>query len=192
MLASDIMWFSALPATARPADEVDVGARLSANDRPVLTTTGVPELDIKVTREQAGLVPVGALLQLGTSTRGRVSAVAPAPAKDPGEASDAMLLTVVGPDGVSAVCGAGTECAQLLGSESSVPVEVSIDVVPSRTGIGVPVRAVHTAADDSTYVVLADGSQAPVTVGGASGGMVVVEGLDAGTDVRVSDADDAG
>ena len=68
----------------------------------------------------------------------------------------------------------------------SVPASAPAKWVTS--GPGAPVAAVRTAADGSTYVLLPDGTQRPVTVKASGDGVAILEGVGIGTLVVVLDA----
>ncbi|MDT0214595.1 hypothetical protein Q9R29_11925 [Rothia sp. ARF10] len=186
---SDIMWLAELPTRVRPASTAAVGNRVSADDRPVLTAGGAPRLEVRVTPDQAGLVPPGAPLTMGTVT-GRVTGASPLTSSGPegDQTEQAMVLDVAGPDGRAPLCAPSGPCATLLGSALSRSLTVDVAVVPSRTGTGVPVRAVLTGADGATYVRLADGSQRPVDVEATAGGLSIVTGLRVGERILVNEA----
>lgn len=186
---SDIMWLAALPTRVRPSSTAAVGNRVTADDRPVLTAGGAPRLEVRVTPDQAKLVPAGAPLTMG-QVAGRVtgaSAVASTgPEADQGE--QAMTLDVAGPDGRGPLCATSGPCTTLLGPALSRSITVDIAVVPSRTGTGVPVRAVLTGADGATYVRGVDGTRRPVTVEATAGGLSIVTGLHVGERILVNEA----
>ncbi len=187
--AGDIMWFTRLPVSVVPASATTAGGALAATDRPFMVAAGTPRLTVPVTAEQAALVPAGSIAHIG-ALNAVVTGAQPAPAEtaeaDSGD-SGALALVLTAKDGKADLCAANA-CAALLAGKPTVNVEVSIDVVPKRTGLGVPVRAIQTAADDTTYVLKVDGTQASVTVLGSAGGMAVVDGLTAGMRIRVDDA----
>jgi peptidoglycan hydrolase-like protein with peptidoglycan-binding domain len=185
---SDIMWLPQLPAFVRPAATAAVGNRVTA-DGPSLTTTGAPRLEVRVTPEQAELVPAGAPLTFGAVT-GRVLGASPvvAAGSDDAQGEQAMTLDVVGPDGRAPLCAPKGPCATLLGSALSKNVTVDVAVVPAQTGTGVPVRAVQTGADGATYVRSASGSRLPVEVVQTAGGLSIVTGLSVGERILVNEA----
>ncbi|GGB71434.1 hypothetical protein N798_16675 [Knoellia flava TL1] len=186
---SEVMWLPELPARVRPATTAAVGNRVTADDRPVLTAGGAPTLDVRVTPAQAKLVPPGAPLTLGQVT-GRVTGASAAVSSGPDaeQAEQAMTLDVAGPDGREPLCASAGPCASLLGSALSRSVTVDVAVVPSRTGTGVPVRAVLTGADGATYVRGVDGTRRPVTVEATAGGLSIVTGLRVGERILVNEA----
>jgi hypothetical protein len=75
------------------------------------------------------------------------------------------------------------ECA-LIPFGDAVLLPSTVHVVPEVSGVTVPAAAVVTAADGREGVVLDTGEFVPVTVVQGAGGMVVVEGIEAGTRVR--------
>lgn len=184
--ASDIMWFPALPAQVQPSATMTVGSKVAEDDRPVLIVSGAPVLTLEVSKAQGDLVPVGSRVTFGQRSSGLVSSVQPAPS-DTGE-SEAVRIAVVGDDGATEVCSASDECTELVAGTASTTLDVAVEVIPALDGVGVPVQAVLTEADDSTFVVSADGSHVPVTVVGTSGGIALVDGVDVGDEIRVTGA----
>jgi peptidoglycan hydrolase-like protein with peptidoglycan-binding domain len=185
---SDIMWLPQLPAVVRPAATAAVGNRVTADDRPVLTASGAPRLEVRLTAAQAALVPAGAPLSFEAVT-GRVVGASPAPSTgvEGGEADQAMLLDVAGPDGRAPLCATTGPCTTLLGRSLTRTVEVAVDVVPTLTGTGVPARSVFTGADGATYVLRADGTRANVEVEATAGGLTIVDGLAVGDRILVNE-----
>lgn len=183
---SDIMWFPALPVQVQPSETLAVGSRLTEDDRPLLIVSGAPVLTVEVSKAQGDLVPVGSRVTFGQRSAGLVAGISPAPS-DTGE-SEAVRISVVGDDGATEVCSASDECPELLGGTASTTLDVAVEVIPALDGVGVPVQAVLTEADDSTYVMSADGSHLPVTVVGSSGGIALVDGLAVGDEIQVSGA----
>ncbi|KGN40395.1 hypothetical protein [Knoellia aerolata] len=185
---SDIMWLPRLPALVRPAATAAVGNRVTADDRPVLTASGAPRLEVRLTAAQAALVPAGAPVSFHKVT-GRVTGASPAPSSgaDGDEADRAMMLDVAGPDGRAPLCTTTGPCTTLLGRSLTRTVEVAVDVVPSLTGTGVPARSVLTGADGATYVRRADGTRAGVEVTATAGGLTIVDGLAVGDRILVNE-----
>jgi hypothetical protein len=175
----EIMWFPTLPTRLAATDKLTVGAAVAAGDRPVDVESGAVQVQLVVSRDQAALVPAGTPASLGP-----ISGVTgePEPTPDKPDAFALPLLTAAG----QPLCSDPAPCRALLGTAGQRALEVSLAVIPERTGIGVPTKAVQTAADGSTSVVTVDGGRRPVTVLQSAGGLTLVDGLPAGTPVRLS------
>lgn len=190
--APDIMWFPDLPVHIARAPGVAVGARVAVDDRPWSVAAGALRLESRLTGDQAELVPAGAPVRFGDEGAGvaflRAGTAADGAADDglDGGADGGVVLEVRADDGERGVCDVSPECRELIDGARSRPVELSVEIVPSQRGVGVPVRAVLTAADGQTYVVRRDGSRAAVTVTGSTGGIALVEGLAVGEAILVS------
>lgn len=176
----DIVWFNALPARVRIAPKVEVGQTLAAGDHPFDVAAATPVLNLTVTRDQVTLVPVGAPVRIG-SLRGVVTGADPVATSD-----DAMTLRIAGKNGRGSICHDAARCRALLEGGTSVKVKVKVDTVPQQSGPAVPVRAVQTAEDGSTYVVRPDGSHCDVQVLASASGLAVVNGVEDGDQIRMA------
>ena len=76
-------------------------------------------------------------------------------------------------------------CPALVPPTGITSVDATFTLVPATTGPAVPVAAVQSAADESAFVVLADGQRVPVRVVVASDGLAIVEGVEAGQAVQI-------
>lgn len=88
------------------------------------------------------------------------------------------FATLTAPDG-GPVCDPEA-CIDLVPVEGSRRVNVDFTLVPATTGPVVPIAAVRTDAAGEPFVVLADGTRRPVELVVSSGGLVIVDGVDAG------------
>ena len=176
----EIMWFPRLPLQLATAAKTGVGSEVSATDRPLDVVSGTVAAEVKLSRDQAALVPPGSRVTLGkiTGITGSATSV--------GDGTDAMLLPLLSADGSRALCAKASACLALLDGAVTRTLEASCEVIPHRSGIGVPTKALQTSADGATYVLAEDGQHITVTEVQAAGGMVLVEGLAAGTRVRLS------
>lgn len=96
-------------------------------------------------------------------------------------ADNQSVARVVGPTGGS-LCGKTCSVISLTGTTRLNGVTQVQAPVP---GVVIPVAALASVADGSIAVIGADGNRIPVTVKARARGMAVVEGLAAGTVVRV-------
>ena len=176
----DVVWFGSLPARVRIAPKIAVGQTLAAGDHPFDVAAATPTLALTVTRDQVALVPVGSPVRIG-ALRGVVVGADPVATSD-----DAMTLRIAGPGGRGNVCRDAARCRALLDGQTTAKVKIKIDTVPRRTGPAVPVRAVQTAEDGSTYVVRPDGTHVEVRVLASASGVAVVDGVDVGDQIRMT------
>jgi hypothetical protein len=176
----ELMWFPDLPLRLAAAAKTGVGTQVAATDRPLDVVSGTVRVEVKLTRDQASLVPQGSKAGLGTvhGVSGAPTAVA--------DGTDAMLLPLLSPDGTRQICAPAKPCRALLDGAVTRALDVSIEVIPRRTGIGVPTKAIQTGADGETYVLGEDGRHLTVTELQTAGGMVLVEGIPAGTRILLS------
>lgn len=79
----------------------------------------------------------------------------------------------------------GQEC-DVLPQGEEISILAHVVVVPAVSGVGVPTTAVVTDAQGQAWVVTREG-RLMVTVVGAGQGVTIVEGLQAGTEVQLSD-----
>ncbi|MGV8909545.1 MAG: hypothetical protein ACOH1Y_11235 [Propionicimonas sp.] len=176
----EIMWFPHLPLQVAVAAKTGVGSQVAATDRPLDVVSGTVSAQVKLSRDQAALVPPGSKVTLGT-----LSGVTGSP-ESVGDGTDAMRLPLLSGAGKRSLCAKASECLALLDGAVTRTLDASCEVIPHRSGIGVPAKALQTAADGATYVIADNGQHIVVTELQAAGGMVLVEGLPAGTGVRLS------
>lgn len=95
-----------------------------------------------------------------------------------------VTVHLLGPDGAS-VCD--TRCG-LLPNRPKTTVLAQVQPEAPITGVTVPVAAVRTTPDGQAFVTLADATTQEVTVRGSGQGLAVVDGIDVGTIVQISQA----
>ncbi len=77
----------------------------------------------------------------------------------------------------------GAECLALAPVDGTTQVSVEFTLVPSTTGPLLPAAAVQSDAAGQAFVELPDGRRQPVKVVVASGGLVIVQGIESGQQV---------
>lgn len=77
----------------------------------------------------------------------------------------------------------GAECLELVPASGETPVDVTFTLVPETTGPLVPAAAVQSDAAGHAFVQLPDGSRKLVEVRVASGGSVIVDGVNVGDEI---------
>ncbi len=172
-----------LPAAVKFGDSIVRGAQVSGGEQAVLARAGQPGFALVLSQDQAALVPAGAQVDVKSGTTTWSAVAAGSSVDQHGNTS----LALTAPDG-SIVCG--SQCGNLPADEQ-VSLLATVHLVPETSGPGLPVAAVRTAADGSTYVELPGGSTKPVTVKASGDGVAIVDGVDAGTQVVVLDAGSA-
>ncbi len=172
-----------LPGPVQLGEEIATGRIVTGGEPAVLAPTTELRFELVLTSDQAAGVVEGTRVTVPFEELSWEAVVSGSTTGDDGN----VTFTLTAPDG-GAVCG--TECDALPAQEKTSLLS-SVEVVPAVEGVTVPVAAVRTASDGSTYVSTADGQDVPVTVAGSAGGVAVVEGLDDGVDVLLSGGRDA-
>lgn len=170
-----------LPAPLRldPAT-ISLGAALTGGEKIVLGAAGEPRFVLRLSQQQARLVPATSLISM--EHRGhRWNAVIASSEQD--ERGD-TVFELRAPDG-GPVCGA--DCAAVTAGEE-VSILSQVAVVAPATGPAVPVAAVTTRPDGTAFVRVDDGgvrTERTVTVRGSQNGVAVVDGVRPGERVQV-------
>ncbi|WP_221421067.1 peptidoglycan-binding domain-containing protein [Brachybacterium aquaticum] len=154
------------------------GLLVSGGESVVAVPGDEPEFVMHLSTAQADLIPSGATL---TVTHGEQSWPAVIASSGPGDQGTDLTLTA--PDG-SSVCG--QECSALSGAET-INLMTQVEIVPSVTGPAIPLAAISTGPDGRTTVEHADGTDVEVEIQGIEAGIAVVDGLDAGDEIRLPD-----
>ena len=185
--AGDILWFPTLPVRVRPTEALETGRNATPGDRPYRVDKGVPELELRVARDQAALIPVGAAVLVGDDQQAVVAGLGQVPAAaGDGAPGGEMLVRLARPASPEKqFCAVDTYCLRALGKEASVSVPIKVQTVPEQSGPAVPMAAIETDAAGQTSVRLVDGTRQEVSVVGSAGGIAVVTGLAVGATVAV-------
>jgi peptidoglycan hydrolase-like protein with peptidoglycan-binding domain len=77
----------------------------------------------------------------------------------------------------------GAECLVLVPPSGETPLDATFTLVPETTGPLVPAAAIQSDAAGQAFVQLPDGSRKPVEVRVASGGSVIVDGVNVGDEI---------
>lgn len=174
----DVVFVPSLPARLALAPEVVVGATLTGGEPTVQVLPASPVFSIVLPENQARLVNTGMLVDITVENAGPWSAQVTAVVA--GDQSSGLRAELGGVDGAP-ICD--DDCASIpYGQEVLLP--SVIHVVPEVSGVTVPAAAVITDASGRTGVVLESGEFQPVAVVAGASGLVVVEGIEAGTRVR--------
>ncbi|KZX20534.1 putative peptidoglycan binding domain protein [Rathayibacter tanaceti] len=176
--AADVIFVPVLPARIKLDERVvSRGALLTGGEPAIFATSVSPRFSASVTPEQATLIPTGASAAVDAGGRDWPATVVSSSSTD----SNTTTLVLEGPDGAS-VCG--TEC-DAVPIDGSTTYRSRIVLVPEVDGIVIPIAAIRSTVDQSTYVLVADGNRVEIRLIASARGQAVVEGVEVGTIVRV-------
>ncbi|WP_239453520.1 MULTISPECIES: peptidoglycan-binding domain-containing protein [Microbacterium] len=177
---ADVIFVPDLP-TRVALDEKVIGRGLmvSGGEQTVRALPPAPEFTLPVTDAQAVMMPAGTRVEITSPDGSMWQAVAAEQIRD--EQSGTVTVSLESPDG-GAICG--DQCGQVpvTGEARLVSTVVTVETV---AGLVVPSAALVTAADGETAVIDDEGEPRPVTVVTSARGMSIIEGVPAGTRVRV-------
>ncbi|AEE44253.1 peptidoglycan-binding domain-containing protein [Cellulomonas fimi] len=175
----DVVFVPGLPARVVLADGVAVGRSVGAGDAAVSAVEPTPTLTVRLAADQRSRVPApGTPVTVDLGDGRTVVAVTQEPRV---EDDGTLVLDLRGSDGGPAC---PEPCAVPYAAQAQrFPAEV--EVAPARTGPTVPLAALGSAADGSTFVTRADGTRASVQVVASDGSRAVVDGLRVGDEVRL-------
>lgn len=163
------------PVAASLAESVAPGRVLAGGEEAVRVPSGERSFDLVLSQDQARLVPPDAAVEV------RFEDVTwPAEVAEQRQTETGLVYVLAAPDG-GPVCG--QDCGRLPAAEQTL-LSSTVTVVPEVEGVTVPAGAVITRADGTT-AVRTEAGEVPVRVLAAEQGVAVVEGLEAGTRVRL-------
>lgn len=171
----------ALPAPLSvDAKTTAVGTTLAGGENVVARPGDQPDFALEVNQEQAALIPAGTQVTVPHGEH-EWKAVA---GESTSDEQGLIRITLTAPDG-GVVCG---EDCDALPADATTSLLSQVSVVPPVSGPVVPVSALRTQPDGAaTVTVVRDGAAEDriVTVLGSADGLAVVDGVDAGEQVRV-------
>jgi peptidoglycan hydrolase-like protein with peptidoglycan-binding domain len=170
----DVLFFPELPRRVVPGETMEVGATLVGGETAVEYVEGDPRFWIPLTTEQRSLVPLSAQVRI---THGDDVWEAQIDRVEEHTSEGRLDFVLTSPGGGS-VCGADCETVVPLTERTNYPAEIV--VIPRTAGPVVPIAALATSPSGEVSVRLAAGGERPVTVLVTTGGLAVVEGVDAG------------
>jgi len=178
ILKGDLVFVPSLPArTALDTDVVKRGGSVSGGEAVVSALPAAPAFTLPVSDGQAQLMPAGTRVEISSP--------------DGNEWQSRVEKEVRNEQGeVSLLLGAGESsvCADQCGSvpvSGRTTLRASVITVETVAGVTLPTAALLSDADGSLTVIDTAGGRWPVTVRANARGMSVVDGLDAGTKVRI-------
>ncbi|GAB3042602.1 hypothetical protein GCM10027079_03500 [Sediminivirga luteola] len=176
--AGDIVYVPALPARMTVTDDIVPGAVLTPGVVTASVLAEAPEVELAI-GDGATPPPLDTPVIIeagpGTEWRGTVTEYR----MDP-ELAQPEAAIVKGPDD-TAVCGDTCDTVPVNGASYTARVQL----VEARTGPVVPLSAIGTGPDGGSFVLMADESERAVEVLVVDGSRAVVNGVEAGDEVRL-------
>lgn len=177
--AGRVIFVPRLPARIALDPQVRVGAAAPVGAAALRVLPREPAFSITLPTGQAALVRSGQAVTLSVEDlewEAQIGEMAP-PAED-----GSVLARLEPPEGADSVCGQECDRVPVAGA-SGIP--ATIVVVPRVSGPVVPTSALRVGAGSATEVIDEAGTAIPVTIVGSAGGLAVVDGVSAGTRIRV-------
>lgn len=177
----DIVWVPQLPARmSLDAEVIEKGLIVTAGTGGITALGETPGFQIPMQSSQTRFAPSGTRVIVQAPDGSQWEALAGTQTPDP-MSSETIWVELTAPDG-GPVCG---DACDLIAAEGQVTLLSEIITVPVESGLVVPASAVTTDASGRAFVVDAEGASHEVTVGQSARGMVLVEGVEEGLQVRV-------
>lgn len=174
----DIVFVPDLPTRLALDPELVVGAAVAGGERAVQVLPDTPRFTITLPDNQARMVSPGMAVEIPRD--GGEAWLAEVTENRPAEEGASPVATLAGREDAP-VCR--DECDQVpVGQEVLLP--SLIHIVPEESGVTVPAAALVTTASGDTAVVRPSGELQPVEVVASASGLAVVEGVEAGEQVR--------
>lgn len=173
----DVIFVKSLPMRIALGARFQVGAAVSAGEPAVEALPASPVFAAQYSDFQAKQVSEGMPIRVTAGARAWVGELGPLVVGRDG----AVTSTVTGAEGAS-LCG--KQCTQVP-LRGTTQLKGETEIQKPVAGVVVPVAAMVANADGSTAVIGEDAARIPVTVRARARGMAVVDGLAAGTQVRV-------
>lgn len=178
--AGDVIFVPSLPARVVLDSKVIFrGATLAGGEDAVQGLPAAPSFGVPVTEGQAAMMPAGTRVLITSPEGAQWAGYAAGRTTD---ADTGVITIALEGEGGEALCG--DQCGQVPVTGQSM-LRSEVVTVETVSGLVVPSAALVTQADGQTAVIEQGGERIPVTVVAAARGMSVVEGVSAGTRVRV-------
>lgn len=174
----DVVFVSDLPARVVLGEEVAVGARLGGGEETVWGLPADPSFWVPLTPEQRSVVPIDAAVMVTYGEGVWAAETVRAVESDGPQGGVGELRLVLEAAGGGSVCGA--VCADWVPIEGRSDFPADIVVVPETAGPVVPLAAIQTGADGSTFVTGTSGDPVAVEVVASHAGLAVVDGVETG------------
>lgn len=174
--SGDLVFLPQLPARLVVTD-ISPGTRLAGGESVLRRLPEGPDLVMTLAPEQAAELTAGMSVEVA-ATKATWEGVIERVIR-----SDEQVEVQLGTDGGGPVCG--SQCLEHVPLSGTAVFVAHVVVVPEVTGPVVPVAGLHLGPDNRAYVVDAAGERRDVEVVESANGLIVVEGVDAGTTIRL-------
>ena len=174
---ADVAWIPQLPAVVLLEERIRPGSVVSGGEE-ILLLGKAPLIFVPVSAEQRNQIPERAEVRVTSaegSWDGHVGEAVP-------RTTGTFDLLIAAPDG-NPVCG--EECAAHIPVHERTELWAEVVLVPQTRGPIVPVSAVLTKPDGSAFVTTVDGIEISITVVASQGPLLLVAGVELGTELMV-------
>ncbi len=173
----DVVFVSRLPSRVALGEQIVVGNRLVGGEEAVFHVPDDPRFWIPLAPEQRTLIPLDVAVDISYG-RGEWRTVTTEATETVGQQGISELrLELTGRQGGS-VCGA--DCAEWVPLRGRTDFPARVVIVPDTFGPVVPVAAIKTDLNGSTFVTLESGEKREARVLASANGLAVVEGIHEG------------
>jgi hypothetical protein len=173
----DVIFLPELPSRGYLADGVVIGSQISPGQTVIQTVQARPQILVPDKDGAMGLAS-GMTATLGTGKSAVVGTLG-SPEADGNDGVAYPIITATGESPCDVTCAA----AFSITLQSQTP--VSVQTVPRTAGVLVPSSALAVLPDGGSAVVDRKGTTVPVTVVLQANGLAIVEGVTAGTTIRL-------
>ena len=175
----DLVFVPSLPTrVALDTKVIKRGAAVAGGEPVVTGLPGQPSFFVPVSEAQAALMPAGTVVEITGPTGEAWTAITGDQVADEFSTINVALV----PDGDAPICADACATVPVTGQTYLTS---RIVTVASVTGLRVPSAALLSSADGTTLVIDDEGVEHDVTVVTSARGMSIIEGVAAGTRVRV-------
>lgn len=176
----DVIFVPTLPSRVALDEKIVYrGATLSGGEAVLQGLAAAPTFTMPVTDAQAALIPAGARVEITSPSGEPWVAFAGAQSSDPDTAT--VTVTLEAEEG-AVICNDACGEIPAVGEELLSSRVITVETVK---GLVVPSAALISDAGGQIAVITESGERVPVTVLAAARGMSVIEGVEAGTNVRI-------
>lgn len=171
--------FPQLPVTVEFTELLRTGQQLNGGEDLIHVPEGNRQYYLNLAKEQLEFAPLGAEVRIIHNSKEFVGTVTEYVSGESAQNTKAMVSHEDGTE----LCE--PDCASL---PSVTKQDFLATITPTKAvqGVIIPISAIHTDAENNTYVTDAAGRKTKVTIKGTSQGMAAVEGIAAGTRLQLS------
>ncbi|GAB3756070.1 hypothetical protein GCM10027591_05230 [Zhihengliuella somnathii] len=167
-----------LPIDITYGEDLQRGRLLNGGEPAINAPDGSLNFTLPLTEDQVGLVPLDTTVRVHWDSVKWDAVISAEDDSEPG-----LTRYVLRAPGGGPVCG--EDCSELPAVETAT-LRADIHLTEPASGPSVPLRSVRFGDDGSAYVITR-GGRTEVKVTGSGEGIAVVEGIETGTDVLLSD-----